>query len=67
MKIRAVSVAQMGRMIRAIEEAGLPFAGFRAWPDGRIDALVETSGAHADAAKLDGDSGSWAAYDARQG
>ena len=36
----AVSVAKMQRMKRALEREGLPFAGFRTFPDGSVAALV---------------------------
>ena len=36
----AVSLAKMQRMKRAIEREGLPFRGFRHYPDGSVEALV---------------------------
>jgi hypothetical protein len=36
----AVSIAKMQRMKRAIEREGLPFAGYRQYPDGSVVALV---------------------------
>lgn len=36
----AVSQAKMRRMRRAIERDGLPFAGYRTYPDGSVVALV---------------------------
>jgi hypothetical protein len=36
----AVSVAKMQRMRRAIERDGLPFRGYRHYPDGSVEALV---------------------------
>lgn len=36
----AVSQAKMRRMKRAIESEGLPFAGYRYFPDGSVAALV---------------------------
>lgn len=39
-KRATVSQAQMRRMRREIERAGLPFQGFRHFPDGSVLALV---------------------------
>lgn len=40
----AVSQAKMQRMRRAIEADGLPFAGYRTFPDGSVGALVGEPG-----------------------
>lgn len=40
MNTKAVSLAKMRRMRRAIERDGLPFRGYRTAPDGSVEALV---------------------------
>jgi len=36
----AVTQAQLERAKRALERDGTPFAGYRVWPDGRVDVLA---------------------------
>ena len=45
MNTPAVSQAKMRRMRRALERDGLPFAGYRMYPDGSVQAVVGQPGA----------------------
>lgn len=35
-----VTQAQLERAKRALQRDGTPFAGYRVWPDGRVDVLA---------------------------
>lgn len=69
MNTPAVSLAKMQRMKRAIEREGLPFAGYRYFPDGSVAALVgepltPPATATPDPAE---DDGGWEAHERRHG
>lgn len=70
MNTPAVSQARMLRMKAAIEKAGLPFAGFRTYPDGAVEALVGEPLTPRPAPLPDpasGDDGGWEAHEKRHG
>lgn len=65
----AVSQAMMQRMRRAIQREGLPFAGFRAHPDGSVTAVVGDPAqfARAPAEQMDPLDAELAEWDAKHG
>jgi hypothetical protein len=55
----AVTQAQLERAKRALQKGGTPFAGYRVWPDGRVDVLAGDPQASVTATVLDEELAQW--------
>lgn len=67
MNTPAVSQAKMLRMKAAIEKLGLPFRGFRTYPDGSVEAIVGEPLTAAQPSPPVADDGDWEAHEKRHG
>lgn len=55
----AVSQAQMRRAKKAMEAEGVPFGGYRCYPDGRVDVLPANGNESAPIDPLDAELADW--------